>query len=162
MDNPTLIAQLSALDAELEEGDITQKGYQKRRTLLLSQYGLGSDSESGSARSSIPSAGASGPPGPPGSSQPLVSPLAPSQASAPLASPSYPQFPHYANDGDHIRLKWRRACRLHWVPMAPRSPRHHHRAEIQAAEASYIRAFHAAIMCQLSVQLPSSATAQAT
>ncbi|CCX13621.1 hypothetical protein FPQ18DRAFT_15915 [Pyronema domesticum] len=99
MDNPTLIAQLSALDAELEEGDITQKGYQKRRTLLLSQYGLGSDSESGSARSSIPSAGASGPPGPPGSSEPLVSPLAPSQASAPLASPSYPQFPHYANDG---------------------------------------------------------------
>ncbi|KAI5783630.1 hypothetical protein EDC01DRAFT_718272 [Geopyxis carbonaria] len=40
MDNPDLHAHLAALDAELEEGDITQKGYTKRRTLLFAQYGL--------------------------------------------------------------------------------------------------------------------------
>ncbi|KAH6719780.1 hypothetical protein BKA61DRAFT_593492 [Leptodontidium sp. MPI-SDFR-AT-0119] len=33
-----LQAQLQQLEHELEEGDITQKGYQKRRTILLSQY----------------------------------------------------------------------------------------------------------------------------
>ncbi|KAL2156574.1 hypothetical protein VTH82DRAFT_1319 [Thermothelomyces myriococcoides] len=33
--------KLEELDRELEEGDITQKGYQKRRTQLLSQYGIG-------------------------------------------------------------------------------------------------------------------------
>ncbi|EAW07327.1 putative AMP binding domain protein [Aspergillus clavatus NRRL 1] len=37
-DNPELQAALRDLDKELEEGDITEKGYQKRRTLLLSQY----------------------------------------------------------------------------------------------------------------------------
>ena len=37
-DNPQLQKQLKELDFELEEGEITQKGYQKRRTLLLSQY----------------------------------------------------------------------------------------------------------------------------
>ncbi|KAF2729456.1 acetyl-CoA synthetase-like protein [Polyplosphaeria fusca] len=36
--NPELQAQLSQLDHELEEGDITQKGYEKRRTILLSQF----------------------------------------------------------------------------------------------------------------------------
>lgn len=33
-----LRAKLTQLDHELQEGDITEKGYQKRRTLLLSQY----------------------------------------------------------------------------------------------------------------------------
>ncbi|DAA74428.1 TPA_exp: Uncharacterized protein A8136_3395 [Trichophyton benhamiae CBS 112371] len=37
-DNPELQAALRQLDAELEDGDITEKGYQKRRALLLSQY----------------------------------------------------------------------------------------------------------------------------
>ena len=37
---PELDAQLRQLDEELEEGDITKKGYEKRRTWLLSQYGL--------------------------------------------------------------------------------------------------------------------------
>ncbi|CAA9960775.1 acetyl-CoA synthetase protein [Pyrenophora teres f. maculata] len=36
--NPELQAKLQELDHELEEGDITQKGYEKRRTVLLSQY----------------------------------------------------------------------------------------------------------------------------
>ena len=36
--NPELQAQLRALDAELEDGDITRKGYEKRRTLILSQF----------------------------------------------------------------------------------------------------------------------------
>ncbi|KAH8815856.1 hypothetical protein F5884DRAFT_773901 [Xylogone sp. PMI_703] len=38
MNNPELQERLRVLDQELEEGDITEKGYQKRRTLLLSQY----------------------------------------------------------------------------------------------------------------------------
>lgn len=37
-DNPELQARLDELDRELEDGDITQKGYDKRRTLLLSEY----------------------------------------------------------------------------------------------------------------------------
>ncbi|KAE8380640.1 putative AMP-binding protein [Aspergillus bertholletiae] len=37
-DNPELNSALRSLDRELEEGDITEKGYQKRRTLLLSQF----------------------------------------------------------------------------------------------------------------------------
>ena len=37
-DNPELQQKLKELDFELEEGEITQKGYQKRRTLILSQY----------------------------------------------------------------------------------------------------------------------------
>ncbi|KAG0126427.1 hypothetical protein HOY82DRAFT_111421 [Tuber indicum] len=40
MDDPELQARLAALDSELEEGDITEKGYQKRRTLLFSQYSV--------------------------------------------------------------------------------------------------------------------------
>ncbi|KAK6601276.1 hypothetical protein H4I96_06617 [Botrytis cinerea] len=36
--NPELQAKLQELEHELEEGDITEKGYQKRRTFLLSQY----------------------------------------------------------------------------------------------------------------------------
>lgn len=36
--NPELDEQLRILDSELEEGDITRKGYEKRRTLILSQY----------------------------------------------------------------------------------------------------------------------------
>jgi len=36
--NPALHARLQQLDHELEEGDITQKGYEKRRTQILSQY----------------------------------------------------------------------------------------------------------------------------
>lgn len=37
-DNPELQKRLSELDRELAEGDITEKGYQKRRTLILSQF----------------------------------------------------------------------------------------------------------------------------
>ncbi|KAF6238474.1 hypothetical protein HO173_003442 [Letharia columbiana] len=37
-ENPELQGKLRELDVELEEGEITQKGYQKRRTLILSQY----------------------------------------------------------------------------------------------------------------------------
>ncbi|KAL2220883.1 putative AMP-binding protein [Thermoascus aurantiacus ATCC 26904] len=37
-DHPELQAALRQLDQELAEGDITEKGYQKRRTQLLSQY----------------------------------------------------------------------------------------------------------------------------
>lgn len=37
-DNPELQERLRELDEELEEGEITQKGYQKRRTLILSQF----------------------------------------------------------------------------------------------------------------------------
>ena len=37
-DNPELQKRLSDLDRELAEGDITEKGYQKRRTLILSQF----------------------------------------------------------------------------------------------------------------------------
>ena len=37
-DNPELQSKLQELDQELEEGEITAKGYQKRRTLILSQY----------------------------------------------------------------------------------------------------------------------------
>ncbi|KAL4895677.1 hypothetical protein BDV59DRAFT_142590 [Aspergillus ambiguus] len=37
-DNPELHAALRHLDREFEDGDITEKGYQKRRTLLLSQF----------------------------------------------------------------------------------------------------------------------------
>jgi acyl-CoA synthetase (AMP-forming)/AMP-acid ligase II len=36
--NPELEEALRQLDEELEEGDITRKGYEKRRTLILSQY----------------------------------------------------------------------------------------------------------------------------
>jgi acyl-CoA synthetase (AMP-forming)/AMP-acid ligase II len=36
--NPELQDALQELDHELEEGDITRKGYEKRRTILLSQY----------------------------------------------------------------------------------------------------------------------------
>lgn len=42
-DNPELQDKLRELDAELEDGEITQKGYQKRRTLILSQYLAPSD-----------------------------------------------------------------------------------------------------------------------
>ena len=37
-DNPELQHKLHELDQEYEEGEITQKGYQRRRTLILSQY----------------------------------------------------------------------------------------------------------------------------
>ncbi|BDD57272.1 putative NRPS-like protein biosynthetic cluster [Monascus purpureus] len=37
-DNPGLRAALQRLDQELEDGDITQKGYEKRRTFLFSQF----------------------------------------------------------------------------------------------------------------------------
>jgi acyl-CoA synthetase (AMP-forming)/AMP-acid ligase II len=40
INNPHLVAKLQELDQELEEGEITNKGYQKRRTILFSQYGL--------------------------------------------------------------------------------------------------------------------------
>ncbi|PSN74295.1 acetyl-CoA synthetase-like protein [Corynespora cassiicola Philippines] len=36
--NPELQIKLQELEHELEEGDITQKGYEKRKTVLLSQY----------------------------------------------------------------------------------------------------------------------------
>ncbi|KXX76885.1 Meiotically up-regulated gene 62 protein [Madurella mycetomatis] len=38
--SPELQGRLDELERELEEGDITQKGYQKRRTQILSQYGF--------------------------------------------------------------------------------------------------------------------------
>ncbi|KAI3336504.1 acyl-CoA ligase [Xylariaceae sp. AK1471] len=38
--SPDLQEKLTELKRELEEGDITEKGFQKRRTQLLSQYGL--------------------------------------------------------------------------------------------------------------------------
>ena len=44
-DNPELQEKLRELDEELEEGEITQKGYQKRRTLILSQYLAPTDAE---------------------------------------------------------------------------------------------------------------------
>ncbi|KAL8789972.1 MAG: hypothetical protein Q9213_000858 [Squamulea squamosa] len=37
-DNPELQEKLRQLDSELADGDITEKGYQKRRTLILSQF----------------------------------------------------------------------------------------------------------------------------
>ncbi|KAL8929702.1 MAG: hypothetical protein Q9172_000381 [Xanthocarpia lactea] len=37
-DNPDLQDKLRQLDSELADGDITEKGYQKRRTLILSQF----------------------------------------------------------------------------------------------------------------------------
>ncbi|KAL8768519.1 MAG: hypothetical protein Q9203_005743, partial [Teloschistes exilis] len=37
-DNPELQEKLRQLDTELADGDITEKGYQKRRTLILSQF----------------------------------------------------------------------------------------------------------------------------
>lgn len=47
-DNPELQARLQALDNELEDGDITRKGYEKRRTMILSQYlGPGASEEGG-------------------------------------------------------------------------------------------------------------------
>src|SRR5271156_1229086 len=36
--HPNLQEQLRRLDEELEEGDITRKGYEKRKSILLSQY----------------------------------------------------------------------------------------------------------------------------
>ncbi|KAK0718420.1 hypothetical protein B0T26DRAFT_752343 [Lasiosphaeria miniovina] len=39
--NSPLEERLGELEKELQEGDITEKGYQKRRTQLLSQYGFG-------------------------------------------------------------------------------------------------------------------------
>lgn len=36
--NPELQSRLRQLDHELEEGDITRKGYEKRRTMIMSQY----------------------------------------------------------------------------------------------------------------------------
>lgn len=54
MEDPELQARLAALDSELEEGDITQKGYQKRRALLLAQYNLvDSPTSSGPSRHSF-------------------------------------------------------------------------------------------------------------
>lgn len=37
-DNPELRSRLEQLEQDLAEGDITRKGYEKRRTLLLSEY----------------------------------------------------------------------------------------------------------------------------
>ncbi|KAG5927798.1 hypothetical protein E4U42_001767 [Claviceps africana] len=42
--HPELQAKLDDLQRELQEGDITEKGYQKRRALLLAQYGYGEPS----------------------------------------------------------------------------------------------------------------------
>jgi hypothetical protein len=36
--NAELQRRLQQLDSELEDGDITQKGYEKRRTAILSEY----------------------------------------------------------------------------------------------------------------------------
>ncbi|EEP82269.1 conserved hypothetical protein [Uncinocarpus reesii 1704] len=52
-DNPELQAVLRELDQELEDGDITEKGYQKRRTLLLSQY-LSADGHQGHQGLNLP------------------------------------------------------------------------------------------------------------
>ncbi|KAL4787506.1 hypothetical protein BJX76DRAFT_318762 [Aspergillus varians] len=54
-DHPQLQYALRDLDREYEEGDLTEKGYQKRRTLLLSQH-LGSKALDFSAYSSADSA----------------------------------------------------------------------------------------------------------
>ncbi|KAK6353057.1 hypothetical protein TWF696_005048 [Orbilia brochopaga] len=48
--------KLAELDHELEDGEITQKGYEKRRTLLLSQFQTVTTSSSSSPRASIQSA----------------------------------------------------------------------------------------------------------
>ncbi|KAG5981930.1 hypothetical protein E4U55_002491 [Claviceps digitariae] len=42
--HPELQAKLDDLQHELQEGDITEKGYQKRRALLLAEYGYGEPS----------------------------------------------------------------------------------------------------------------------
>ncbi|KAF1914553.1 hypothetical protein BDU57DRAFT_297488 [Ampelomyces quisqualis] len=82
--NPELQARLRELDHELAEGDITTKGYEKRRTALLSQY-LGPEH-------------AQPPPPPvielPPQDLPHASPP-PSQAGAPQlgASPQYMAYP---------------------------------------------------------------------
>lgn len=53
MDNPDLQDHLAALEAELEEGDITVKGYEKRRALLLAQYGIRPESIASTAGFSL-------------------------------------------------------------------------------------------------------------
>ncbi|KXJ94815.1 acyl-CoA ligase [Microdochium bolleyi] len=45
--SPDLQDKLNELERELEEGDITEKGFQKRRTQLLSQYGALPDATGG-------------------------------------------------------------------------------------------------------------------
>ncbi|RPA83544.1 acetyl-CoA synthetase-like protein [Ascobolus immersus RN42] len=40
MDNPDLQRKLAELDTDLAEGDITQKGYTKKRAALLAEYGI--------------------------------------------------------------------------------------------------------------------------
>ncbi|KAL1954802.1 hypothetical protein VTO42DRAFT_706 [Malbranchea cinnamomea] len=50
-DNPELQAALRALDQELADGEITEKGYQKRRTLILSKYLSSSNNASSRDRS---------------------------------------------------------------------------------------------------------------
>ncbi|KAK4991613.1 hypothetical protein LTR66_006495 [Elasticomyces elasticus] len=49
--NPELQARLQELDFELNEGEITRKGYEKRRTLILSQYM--SPAQAGQVQSSL-------------------------------------------------------------------------------------------------------------
>ncbi|EGO57941.1 hypothetical protein NEUTE1DRAFT_82005 [Neurospora tetrasperma FGSC 2508] len=44
--NPDLQAKLDELQRELEEGDITEKGYHKRRAQLLAQYGVAAPADS--------------------------------------------------------------------------------------------------------------------
>ncbi|PKY09081.1 acetyl-CoA synthetase-like protein [Aspergillus campestris IBT 28561] len=65
-DNPALHNALHALDREYEDGEITEKGYQKRRTILLSQFynpGMGLDFNSPSpGPSSSMNSGSQAPP----------------------------------------------------------------------------------------------------
>jgi acyl-CoA synthetase (AMP-forming)/AMP-acid ligase II len=106
--NPELEAKLRELDHELEEGDITKKGYEKRRTVLLSQY-LGpaftaqlqhdlhqSPAQSGSDGSGSRSASLaalSGPPPP--SESPLQQQIPPAQQQQPQQQPQPPTQPQY-------------------------------------------------------------------
>ncbi|KAK2608813.1 hypothetical protein QQS21_002670 [Conoideocrella luteorostrata] len=52
--HPELQAKLDNLQRELEEGDITEKGYQKRRAFLLAQYGYGEPSAPAQAQAPPP------------------------------------------------------------------------------------------------------------
>lgn len=94
MDDPELQQQLAHLDHELEEGDITEKGYQKRRTLLLSQYlgpqEAGALNDLGDRTSSSPHS--------PHSSLPHTHSASPSSFGLPPGGQTYEPQGHQRND----------------------------------------------------------------
>ncbi|TGZ79356.1 acetyl-CoA synthetase-like protein [Ascodesmis nigricans] len=105
MDNPELSVQLSALRNELEEGDITEKGYQKKCALLLAQYGI---VEGPAAAGIDPRASVMQPPPPPLSHRAsyLPSPTSGSYGS-PLPSASvYGPPPDWGNPVDDPRASY--------------------------------------------------------